>query len=167
MNRVVATSLLTFAAVCAFGRPVPAQKPQPDAKTQRIDACSLLTTTQIKEHLPWEPMFDQFAVERDDIGVTGSACSYPTVIIQVLTYSASFVDAARKQAMAKQGRPEPVSGVGADAFVYHNPAGYVELIARVGPRLLTLQANIGRNETFESVKPKTIALATALAAKLP
>ena len=166
MNRPVAATLLTFAAVCASGRPLPAQKPLPDAKAQRIDACALLTTAQIKEHVPWERMLDQLPAERDDIGTTGSACHYPTVTIQVLAYSPTFLEAARKQAAQRESGPEPVSGVGEDAFVYQSSAGYVEVIARVGARLLTLQVSIGPKDTFESVKPGAIALAKALVPKV-
>ena len=162
MNRVVRTGLITAAALVALAHPSAAQKPQsPDIKAQRIDACSLLTPAQIKEYLPWEPMFDRIAGERDDIGDTGSACGYPTVHIQVLRFTPSFIEAARKGA-----KLEPVSGLGDEAHVRHNRAGYAEVFVKVGTRLLTVQANIPNDGTFESVKSKAIALAKALVAKL-
>ena len=73
----------------------------------------------------------------------------------------STFDAARKR-----GRLESVPGVGDEAYLYDNPAGYAELYVKVGSRLLTLQRSVGMGQTVTDVRPGVIALAKALVAKL-
>jgi hypothetical protein len=155
VNRIVYRPLVTAAAVVLAVALPSAQKPA------KIDACSLLTKAEVKEYLPWPAHVDSLPVEREDMGETGSACEYPTVRVQVLPYSRGFIDAAHKSR-----KPEPVTGVGDEAYISANRRYYAELVAKVGPRLLTLQASIPSEGTYESTKPKTIALAKALAAKL-
>ena len=143
-----------------------AQKPQAPAPTPtptKVDACSLLTLTEVKQHLPWPKHMDKIAkAEPEDMGGAGSACEYPTVRVQVLPFSRGFLDAAHK------GRkPESVPGLGDEASISANRNNYAELAVKVGPRLVTLQASIATGETYETTKPKTIALAKALIPKLP
>ncbi len=78
-----------------------------------------------------------------------------------MTFVQSTIDAARKR-----GGLESVAGVGDEAYLYHNKAGYAELYVKVGARLLTLQRSIGMGQTIGDVRPGTIALANALVAKL-
>ena len=157
----------TLAAIMvALGWGVPPvgadQKPSaPAGNADRISACSLLTREEVKKIVPWAPLLDQFPSQEEPIGATGSACEYPTVGIQVLSYSKSFVDAA-----GKQHKLEPVAGVGDEAYLRNNAGRYAELFARVGTRLLTIQKNIGPGQTFETEKPAVIQLAKALVAKL-
>jgi hypothetical protein len=78
-----------------------------------------------------------------------------------MTFLQSTIDAARKR-----GRLEPVAGVGDEAYLYENPAGYAELYVRIDKRLLTLQRSLGGGLTVASVRPGVVALANALVAKL-
>lgn len=163
MNRVIQQVLVTAAAI-SLGAALPsAQKPPTSAAKPppKVDACSLLTKAEVKEFLPWAAHVDALPVGREDMGETGSACNYPTVYIQLFPYSRQFMDAA-----LKSRKQEPVSGVGDEAYISANRTYYAELLVRVGPRILTLQASIPRDGTYETTKPKTIALAKALIAKL-
>jgi len=156
------TAYLIAAVALAAALPA-AQKPGGSAPApSKIDACSLLTKAEVKEHLPWASHVDRLPVEREDIGETGSACNYPTVYIQIFPYSRHSMDAAHKSR-----KQEPVAGVGDEAYISANRTYYAELIVKVGPRMMTLQASIPRGATYETTKPKTIALAKALIAKLP
>jgi hypothetical protein len=65
-----------------------------------------------------------------------------------------------------QGVSAAAQGIGDEAYLYHNPAGYAELYVKVGARLLTLQRSIDMGQTIGDVRAGTIALANALVAKL-
>ncbi len=101
------------------------------------------------------------APEEEALGTYGSSCNYPGVLVQVIPFVQTTIDAARKR-----GRLEAVADVGDEAYLYENPAGYAELYVKVGSRLLTLQRDIGLGKTVGEVRPGVIALAKALVAKL-
>jgi hypothetical protein len=63
-------------------------------------------------------------------------------------------------------RLEPVAGVGDEAYLYENPAGYAELYVRSDKRFLTIQRSVDVGQTVASVRPGMMALANALVAKL-
>jgi len=165
MGRVLNTCVLTFVSVSASWIPALAlQKPQPPspgAKTDRVNACSLLTRDEVKKLIPWAAMLDQFPTDEESIGTSGSACSYPSVHIQVLSYAPQTIDAARKR-----GKLQSIGEVGDEAYLYENPNGYLELYAKVGKHLVTVQKSVRADEKVESVRPGVVALAKALAAKL-
>jgi|RhiMethySRZTD1v2_1073278.scaffolds.fasta_scaffold404095_3 hypothetical protein len=138
-----------------------AQAPSPGAKTDRINACSLLTKEEVKKIVPWAAMLDQFPVEEEPVGTSGSSCNYPNVHIQVLPYTPGFVETARKQE-----KFEPLPGVGDEAYFRDNRGEYAELLVRSGQRIVTVQKDIGTNRTAETEKPAVVALAKALIAKL-
>ena len=126
-----------------------------------VKVCSLLTLAEVKAITPWAPVMDQFAAEEEAVGARGSSCNFPTADVQVLAWDKGLIESARKV------RPfEAISGVGDEAWISNNRNMYTEVYARVGKHLLTVQYNIGPNETYESSKPKAIALLKAFAAKL-
>lgn len=137
------------------------QKPDPAAKSNRIKVCELLPKEEVRKHFPWEAMFDQMKIEEEAIGPEGSSCSYPSVHVQVLPYTQSFIDAARKA-----GGLEPVAGVGDEAYFRNNNNLFAELYARIDKRILTLQASVPRDGKAETVKPALVNLAKAYVAKL-
>jgi hypothetical protein len=102
-----------------------------------------------------------FPPEEEALGTYGSSCNYAGVMVQVLPFSQSTIDAARKR-----GRLEPVSGVGDEAYLFDNRGEYAELYVRVGRRLLTLQRDVDAGKTVADVRAGTVALAQALVAKL-
>ena len=164
MPLIVRTVLLAVVTASVGVQAAPArQKPavSPAAKPERINACSLLTREEVKKIVPWDPRLDQFDIEEEAIGTTGSGCEYPLVRIQVLSFSQGTIDAARKR-----GKLESVAGVGDEAYFYENPAGYAELYAKVGTRLVTIQKSVRKDEKMDAAKPAVVALANALAAKL-
>ena len=139
-----------------WGRPLPLEP-----GVQAVKACSLLPKEEVKRLLPWNNRLDQFPPEEEPLGASGSGCEYPSVRVQVLPYSAQTIEAARKR-----GKLENVAGVGDEAYLWENPQGYLELYAKVGMRLLTLQANVGPGQTQATVKPGAVSLAKALTPKL-
>jgi hypothetical protein len=125
----------------------------------RVEVCKLVPKEEVKKHLPWMDVFDRMPLVEEPIGTSGSSCEFPTVGVQVLAFSQGFVDAARKSAPL-----EPVSGVGDEAYFRNNQNRYAELLVRVGPRLLTLQASA--EGKMDAVKPRVIELAKVYVAKL-
>jgi hypothetical protein len=124
-----------------------------------IGACSLVSKAEVKTHLPWRPLLEQFPAEEEAMGTYGSGCEYPSVRVQVMTFSQGTVDNIRK----KSGI-ETVSGIGDEAYFFNNANRYAELYVKVGARMLTLQANV--NETVDGVKPGVMSLARVLVTKL-
>lgn len=166
MHRRAANVLLTgVLVVCACSAAVlGSRNPQPGASAtyQVVSACSLVPLAEVKKLAPWAPHLDSFAkAEEEAIGTHGSSCNYPTAHVQVMAYRQQTVDAMRKTR-----KLEPVSGVGDEAYAHDNSGQFAELYARVGPHLLTVQLDIGTNETFETAKPSLIELARAFASRL-
>lgn len=154
MNRYVSTALTLIGFVAASAPSLHAQ-----AGKATIRACSLLTKEEVKRILPWKPMLDQFPVEEEPIGTTGSSCNYPSVMIQILPSSLSMLDVAKKK-----GGLERLNAIGDEAYFHTNPNGYAEVYAKTGKYLVTVQANA--NGKVDEVKPGAINLAKALVAKL-
>src|SRR5687768_705818 len=139
MTRFLSTSLITAGVVFAASSPLAAQSKPPgpaSAGVQRIAVCKLLTAAEVKKHLPWRPLLDQFPPEEEAIGTSGSSCNYPSVMIQVLPFSQGMIDAAKKK-----GGLETVSGIGEEAYFHNNLNRYAELYVKSGKYLLTLQSN--------------------------
>jgi hypothetical protein len=158
MRRVV-TMMLAAAAVASSALEMPVVAYQSTAAT--IKVCQLLPRAEVKKLIGGNEVFDMIAPKEEALGNYGSSCNYPGVTVQVMTFLQSTLDAARTR-----GSLEPVAGVGDQAFLYHNPAGYAELYVQVGSHLLTLQRRIGMGQTIADVRAGTIALANALVAKL-
>lgn len=164
MNRLVTTALIVIGVVCVCAPSLLAhQKPQSPsvAQGQRISVCSLLPKEEVKKHIPWIPLLDSMKPEEEPIGISGSSCNYPSVHIQVLSFSERFLETARKK-----GGLETVSGAGDEAYFHNNSNRYAELYVRVGKHMLTLQANVPNDRKIESVKLGVLSLAKALVAKL-
>ena len=125
-----------------------------------VKVCGLLPVAEVKKLAPWPAHVDVMKPEEESIGTTGSSCNYPSVFVQVLAYSQRMVDTLKKSSTL-----EPVPGVGDEAYVRNNKDYYAELVARVGPHLLTIQMSIERGK-FESAKPSLIELGKLYAAKL-
>jgi hypothetical protein len=148
-----------------FGASLAAQKPTaapPAATGQRISACTLLPRADVRKILPWPDLLDQFKDEEDTIGATGSGCSFPSVHVQILPYGPTFLKSLRDQGL----KLEPASGVGDEAYLRDNKGRWAELFAKVGDRILTLQADIPTGKNAGDMKPALIALGKAYAAKL-
>jgi len=151
---------ICFVAAGAVARGLP--QASSGAKYQVVKACSLLPLAEVKKLAPWPKQMDSFAkAEEEPLGSYGSSCNYPTLDLQVMSFSRSTIDALRKQ-----GPLESVSGVGDEAYLRNNENSYAELYARVGPHLLTVQFNIGPNKTYDASKSTVIELGKAFAAKL-
>ena len=153
-------SIVAAVVVVAMGRvggsPLSAQA---RPTTAVIPACSLMSKEEVKQHLPWPAMLDQFPAEEEAMGNYGSACEYPSVRVQVIPFAQGTIDELKK-------RPgiEAIRGVGDEAYLHNNRNRYAELYVKVGTRALTLQASI--KESIDDVKPGVVEMAKALVAKL-
>lgn len=128
---------------------------------QPVKACSLLTLAEVKKIAPWPPHLDSIAKATEEpVGTRGTSCNYPTADVQVLSFSQQTLDVLKKSTV------ESLSGLGDEAYARNNRDRYVEVIAKAGAHLVTVQLNIATGETYASQKPVAIALAQALVAKL-
>lgn len=151
--------MLGSSAEAARGRP---QASGGGARYQVVKVCSLLSLAEVKKLAPWQPYMDPYAkAEEHALGSYGSSCEYPTVGVQVMSFNRSTIDALRKE-----GRIESVAGVGDEAYVRNNRDNFAELIARVGPHLLTVQLSINSTKTFDATRPSLIELGKAFATRL-
>jgi len=126
-----------------------------------VKVCDLVPRAEVKKLIGGNDIFDMMAPTEEALGSYGSSCNYPGVLIQVLPFQRTSIDAAKKR-----GRLETVTGVGEEAYLYENAAGYVELYVKAGARLVTLQRSIGLGATAATVRPGVVALANAVIAKL-
>ena len=160
----IAVSVLVMIGlvVCAGAAEIVAAEPAAAARGQYqvVKVCPLLTVAEVKKLAPWEPMFDQMKVEEEAI-VGGSSCNYPTATVQVMQFRQSTIDA-----LGKKEKLEAVNGVGDAAWLRNNRNMFGELLVKVGPHFLTVQMDILRGKTFESLKPTLLELGKAFAAKL-
>lgn len=138
-----------------------AEAQAPAATPPRVEVCSLVPKAEVKKQLPWQDFLDAMPVEEEPVGAAGSSCSYPSVHVQVLPYTRSFVDALRT---SKTGALESIPGVGDEAWFRHNRKMFAEVAVRVGPRLLTLQASA--EDDVADVKARVIDLARVYVARL-
>jgi hypothetical protein len=162
MNWHCSVLMAGFVLVEAWLHPLPAEATASQSRAaspQRVQVCALVPKEEVKKHLPWNPMLDRMPIEEVPIGANGSSCEFPTVGVQVLPFTQGFIDAARKSAPL-----EVISGVGDEAYFRNNQNRWAEVLVRVGPRLLTLQAS--GDGKIEAVKPRVIELAKVYVAKL-
>jgi len=154
--------IITAGVVLATVHPLAAQsRPQAlAAAPAKVAVCKLLPTAEVKKHLPWRPQLDQFPPEEEAVGMMGSSCNYPSVMIQVLAFSQRMLDEAQKK-----GGLEKISGIGEEAYFHNNLNRYAELYVKTGKYLVTLQSNWDGKDP--AVKAGTLSLAKALIAKLP
>jgi hypothetical protein len=154
VNRHANAALIVLGVVAVSAPALQAQ-----AGKATIRACSLVPKEEVKRHLPWVPALDQFPVEEEPVGNGGSSCNYPSATIQVMPFSQSMIDMARKK-----GGLETLKDIGDEAYFYNNPNGYAEVYAKTGKYLVTVQANA--RGKVDAVKPGAMNLAKALVAKL-
>jgi len=153
---IVIAPIIAF-AVHLLSSSAAAQQPSPAT----LKACQLLPKAEVKRLINAGRLFDSLPVEEEPLGTYGASCNYPELTLQVLTYSTSRIESARKQ-----GGVETVTGVGDEAYFWANPQGYAELYVKVGRLLLTLQRDVSRGQTAAGVRPGVVALANALVPKL-
>ena len=154
MNRYVNRALIAAGLVVACAPSLQAQ-----AGKASLRACSLVPKEEVKRYLPWAPALDQFPVEEEPVGNSGSSCNYPSGTIQVMPFSQSMIEAARKK-----GGLEALKRIGDEAYFYNNPNGYAEVYVKTGKYLVTVQANA--RDKVDAVKPGAVDLAKALVSKL-
>ena len=158
--RAFLTIVLVVFSVLDSERWPGSSRPRASIRWSRSARCSRSRSSKswLPGRLTW--ILSRTAKE-EPIGPQGSSCNYPGADIQVMSFSRSMIDIAKKD-----GGLEPVSGIGDEAYVHNNQDRYAELYARVGPHLLTVQLDIPNGKKFDSTRPQLIELGKAFAAKL-
>jgi hypothetical protein len=125
-----------------------------------VRACSLLSKEEVKRHVPWGATFDFMEPEEAAISDSGSACRYPTVVVQVFPSSSRIIEDARQR-----GGLEALSGLGDEAYFRAFGEVVVEVSVRAGRHIVTVQADVDGG--VDASKTRAVNLARALVASLP
>jgi hypothetical protein len=158
MRRLVNLAMLAAGVMAVTAPGIPAGTPQASAAA-RVNACTVVPKEEVRKHLPWAAMLDQFPVEEEQLGASGSGCEFPSVRLQVLPFSQATIDQAKRQ-----GGLETVSGIGEEAYFHNNRNLFAELYVKSGRYLVTLQA--GWDGKDARVKTGVENLAKVVAAKV-
>ncbi len=132
-----------------------------------IPACSVLPKEEVRRILGADKkMFDLVPPSEESLPGGGSACEYVGAGIQIDPFTPARLEELRK----KSGQEWAVVPNVGDAAYFHDrskEAPYVELYARSGAHVVTVQTLVNRPaETGQDARPRTVALAKALLSKL-
>ena len=128
-------------------------------------ACSVLSRAEVRKLVPWSDVSERiFPQEEEDQFANGSGCEYPSIRVQIMSTSPDhwkrWVEASKNPTV------ERIAGVGEEAYIRDNKGLFAEFYAKAGPHLISLQYNLGTDQTTQATKPQLTALAKALVAKL-
>lgn len=139
------------------------------ANAGSLHACSLLTEAEVTKLIGQDPAAakypDLFKADEEALPGGGSACSVSSVEYQVDPFPFAKVEDARKQ---KPAAWTQVPGVGDVAYEEHTNDVFVNLYARAGQHVVTVQVLTQKVPTnsVEKARHAAIVLAQALIAKL-
>ena len=129
-----------------------------------VRACSLLTKELVTQISPYDNQALNAVLMvppmEDELGPSGSACSYGGVTLQV----DPFPPAVLERNVQKEWASMP--NVADAAYFRDNGGRYAELMIRSGPRVLTIQMAVPTGRTAASIQSNTVALAKAVLTKL-
>lgn len=128
----------------------------------RMSACTLLSRDLVEKfNTGSNQVLKLMKPSEEPIGANGSACEDGNIGFQINPFARA--DDLRKS----PGKDwQPLTGVGDTAFFRNKADTYAELMVWTGPHHFTIQLGVPPGGTVESVKPKAIALAHAIVAKL-
>lgn len=131
----------------------------------QVGACSLLTRELLEEVTPEDRERFEFGLTfppaEEPVGVSGSACEYGGVHLQIDPFASP---AAVEELLAAEWTSVP--GPGDVAYFRDNVGQWAELYVRDGDRVITIQMGIPSGRTAESIRPNLIALAEAVLPRL-
>jgi hypothetical protein len=126
-----------------------------------IRACTLLTRDLAMQVTPYEGEARDFvmkiAADEDAVGVSGSACTYGGITLQIDPFAPATLDRQRDR-----DNWVPVANVGDAAYFFDRRGEYAELYVRTGSRVFTIQMDVPPGRTTASIQPNVIALARAI-----
>ena len=156
--RQIVTSLLLVAGLSSSALAFQARSGAPAARPA-IRACAILTRDLVLPFAANPKVLDLIPPEEEALGTYGVACEYGVVRLQIYPNSRS-----ERKAPAKEWQVQ--TGAGEAAYFRTNPNGYAELMAWSGTTEITLQVSVPMGSTADAMRPKTVALANAVFAKL-
>lgn len=146
--------LMSVVMVVALTGSVPASQ----VAAPSMKACDVLTKDLVEPFTENKRMLDALKPDEETDGNT-SACEYGVVRLQLAPYREGANRAAPKDS-------ETVPGLGDTAFFRSNRDRYAELMVWSRSYQLGLQVAVPTGSTAAAIKPKTLALATAILQKL-
>lgn len=174
MTHLIHKSIIGFLLI-VFAGPSPSMSARQSGAAAKgtsaaTRACSLLTKNEVKKLAASDdPFFDRVPAREESVGLSGSACFYSGIVIQVDPFSPATLEEHRK----KRGQKwQPLTGVGETGYLFDNNNAaaalhHAELYAVVGTHVLTIQMGVHPAEaSIDTVRPALLNLAKALAAKL-
>jgi hypothetical protein len=159
MRQLVALALMIG---CVTGHAVASQARGAAATGQRMSACTLMSRDLVEKfNTGSNQILKLMKPSEEPIGANGSSCDDGSIGFQINPFARA--DDLRKS----PGKDwQPLTGVGDTAFFRNKADTYAELIVWTGPHHFTIQLGVPTGGTVESIKPKAIALAHAIIAKL-
>ena len=129
---------------------------------RRMSACSLMSRDLVEKFdTGSNQILKIMKPSEEPIGANGSGCEDGNIGFQIDPFARA--DELRKS----PGKDwQPLTGVGDTAFFRNKADTYAELMVWTGSHHFTIQLGVPPGGTVESVKPKAIGLAHAIATKL-
>ena len=156
--RQLVTSFLIAGCVSSSALAFQARSGAPVARPA-IRACAILTRDLVLPFAANPKVLELIPPEEETLGTYGEACEWGVVRLQIYPNNRS-----ERKAPAKEWQVQ--TGVGEAAYFRNNPNGYAELMAWSGTTEITLQVSVPTGSTAEAMRPKAVALANAVFAKL-
>jgi len=160
MGHVVASLL-----VMVLGEPSwAAQSARGSAAGTSVHACALLTKEVVAEHTPLSKqafaLVSGLPASEDQIGQSGSECTYGGVTFNVDAINPDYFEKTRKAEW------KPMAGVGDTAYFRDNAGRFAELYVRTATHVFTIQMDVPTGRTSDAIQPNVVALAKAILPKL-
>jgi hypothetical protein len=131
----------------------------PVGAAQAAKACSILTKDLVLPFTENPKVLDFVPAEEEPFGNGGTACDYGPVRLQLYPPRTSPSKTPPKDFQA-------LTGAGELAYFRSNRNRYAELMVWGGVHYFTLQVSVPSGSTAEAIRPKTVALANHIIAKL-
>jgi hypothetical protein len=126
-----------------------------------VRACAVLTRDLVVPFTANKQVLDLIPASEESMGTSGSACDWGGVRLQLFP-----IARGQQKRTAPVKDMQPLPGAGEAAFFRSNRDRYAELVVYTAAHYFTLQVSVPTGSTAEAIKPDTVKLANAIAAKL-
>lgn len=158
MRSIIASALM-MVSVSTPGAAFHGQSSGATSGTASDKACSILTKDLVLPLTQNPKLLDLIPPEEEPLANGGAACEFGPVRLQLYRPRSSPTKTQQKDF-------EAIQGVGDLAYFHNNRDRYAELMVWSGIRFFTLQVSVPSGSTAEATKPKTVALANQIIARL-
>ncbi len=155
--------LVTFVFVVMLLGPTLRAQSTTNSNKPAVRACALLPKDLITKTTPYDKQALDLVLKIPPDEDPPGTCHYGGITLQVDPFTPTRLESLRKQ-LGKAW--VPISDLASTAYFNDNDGRYAELFVSTGSRVFTIQMDVPRGRTTESVKPNVVALAKAIKSKL-